>query len=96
MATVNIVIDTANKENSYVEVDGAKLDNVSRLEVYGFDEPEYMYLEIAQYEKPQEDGGLRKYTRLCASQNDESWQQNNKAMASIELAQVIAQREITL
>lgn len=71
MAQITISIDTADKSNSSITVDGKKLKNVYSTYVYGMDEPDYMSVEINQYEAPTEEGGLRKMTRLTASAKEE-------------------------
>ena len=70
MAKIEIMIDTVDKESSYIKVDGKKLDDVTYVGLYGLDEPEYMGIEISMYEGPKEEGGLRKSTRLTASEHE--------------------------
>lgn len=100
MAQIVISIDTTDKGNSSITVDGKKLKNVYSAYVYGMDEPDYMSVEINQYEKGgDEEGALRKWTRLTASAKEdfsiktEEGEDPNQADRKA-LAQLLLRREI--
>ena len=96
MAQIIITIDTADKSKSSITVDGKKLKNTNSVFIYGMEDPDYMSIEINQYEDGSEEGGLRKMTRLSASAKDnfnicseEVVENDRKA-----LAEVLLRREI--
>jgi len=67
MALVVVTIDTENKADSSVTVDGKKLTQVESVSLYGMGS-EYCNLEIRQFEKgDSKKGGLSKMTYLSAS-----------------------------
>lgn len=102
MAQIVVSIDTADKSNSSITVDGKKLKNVYSAYVYGMDEPDYMSVEINQYEKGgDEEGALRKWTRLTASEKEqfevkasEGEDPTPEAIDHKALAQALLRREI--
>jgi len=73
MSKVSIELDTETEELT-VTVDGVALDNVTDISIYSNcaycmeDDDEEVSISISQMEKPTTKDGLRKYTKLCASE----------------------------
>lgn len=70
MAKITIEVDTANKSQAKVTIDGKVIKNIDNVSLYGVG-TEYMSIDIGQFEIIGEgDGAMRKYTRLSASEKD--------------------------
>ena len=95
MAKVNISVDTTEKTVE-VTVDGSIIDNVSSAYVYA-DSPDYcgcFSLEISQFEKGENKGDLRKWTRLTAAKQTEKWAPVEKKVDHTALASLLLNRNI--
>lgn len=95
MAKVNITVDTVEKTVK-VDVDGSPIENVSSVYVYA-DTPDYcgcFGLEVSQFEKGENKGDLKKWTRLTASQKSEKWEPEVKKVDHKALASLLLNREI--
>ena len=87
MATINISIDTEKKDVS-VKVGSKKLDNVSGIYI-STEDSGYFGLEISQNEEME---GIRKVTRLYASENDTEWQEKEPDIDYDELSAALGQK----
>lgn len=100
MAEIVISIDTANKADSSITIDGKKLKNVYSIYVYGMDDPDWMSLEINQSETigNDDEGGLRKWTKLTASSKEdfevEISEGEDPGVDRVALAEILLRRKI--
>ncbi len=69
MAKIEIVVDTENKDQSTVTIDGKKIENVNYLCIYSFGHKEYMSIEIETLKRPEKNdsGEMTERTILTAS-----------------------------
>ncbi len=89
MAKIDISIDTSDKKVS-VKLDGKAVKDVSNIWI-STTEGGYFGLEITQFEDI--DDSTRKVTRLVASKDDETWQEDS-TVDHKGLAEVLLQREV--
>jgi len=67
MAKIEIFIDTEKRQDSFIKVNDEVLDDVTYISIWSMDKPEYLSLEVTQYENGEKEGELNKRIVLTGS-----------------------------